>query len=67
VSIVSYVGGVQFGLITDSRRCPDPGKIIDRFAPDFDQLLQLARMLPGVTEPAGAGHRKRSGARRATP
>jgi diacylglycerol O-acyltransferase len=60
VSIVSYVGGVQFGLITDSRRCPDPEKIIDRFAPEFDRLLQLARMLPRATEQAGAGRRLRS-------
>jgi Protein of unknown function (DUF1298). len=33
VSIVSYAGGVQFGLITDRRRCPDPQRIIDRLRP----------------------------------
>jgi WS/DGAT/MGAT family acyltransferase len=50
VSIVSYVGGVQFGLIADSRRCPDPQKIIERFAPEFETLLLLTLMLPWVTE-----------------
>ena len=52
VSIVSYAGGVQFGLITDSRRCPDPQKIIDRFAPEFEKLLLLTLilMLPWVNE-----------------
>jgi hypothetical protein len=46
VSIVSYAGGVQFGLITDRRRCAEPQQIIDRFAPEFDKLLLLALMLP---------------------
>ena len=50
VSIVSYAGGVQFGLITDSQRCPDPQKIIDRFAPEFESLLLLTLMLPWVME-----------------
>ena len=50
VSIVSYVGGVQFGLITDSQRCPDPQKIIERFAPEFEALLLLALMLPWAVE-----------------
>ncbi len=50
VSIVSYAGGVQFGLITDSQRCPDPQKIIDRFAPEFEKLLLLSLMLPSANE-----------------
>ncbi|HJV71431.1 wax ester/triacylglycerol synthase family O-acyltransferase [Ideonella sp.] len=50
VSIVSYVGGVQFGLITDSRRCPDPQRIIERFAPEFETLLLMTLMLPWATE-----------------
>jgi WS/DGAT/MGAT family acyltransferase len=50
VSIVSYAGGVQFGLITDSQRCPDPQKIIDKFAPEFESLLLLTLMLPWVIE-----------------
>jgi WS/DGAT/MGAT family acyltransferase len=46
VSILSYAGGVQFGLITDSALCPDPQAIIDRFQPEFDKLLLMTLMLP---------------------
>ena len=46
VSILSYGGGVQFGLITDAKLCPDPQAIIDGFAPEFEKLLLLALMLP---------------------
>ena len=46
VSILSYGGGVQFGLITDAQMCPDPDEIVQRFRPEFDQLLWLAMMLP---------------------
>jgi len=46
VSILSYAGGVQFGLITDAKMCPDPEAIIGSFAPEFDKLLWLALMSP---------------------
>jgi len=46
VSILSYGGGVQFGLITDAQMCPDPDEIVKRFQPEFEQLLYLAMMLP---------------------
>ena len=46
VSILSYGGGVQFGLITDERLCPDPQAIIDRFEPEFETLLMVTMMLP---------------------
>jgi WS/DGAT/MGAT family acyltransferase len=46
VSILSYAGGVQFGLITDARMCPDPEDIVGRFAPEFDKLMWLALMGP---------------------
>lgn len=39
VSILSYAGGVQFGLITDRKLCPDPEAIISQFEPEFDKLL----------------------------
>jgi len=48
VSILSYGGGVQFGLITDQKLCPDPQAIIDRFEPEFERLLLLTLMLPWV-------------------
>ena len=46
VSILTYDGGVQFGLITDAQLCPQPQKIIDRFEPEFEKLLLLTLMLP---------------------
>lgn len=52
VSILSYGGGVQFGLITDEGLCPDPQQIIDRFAPEFDKLLLVTMMLPWGDEAA---------------
>jgi WS/DGAT/MGAT family acyltransferase len=46
VSILSYAGGVQFGLITDRKLCPDPEAIVDRFAAEFAQ--------PGASDDAFA-------------
>ena len=46
VSILSYGGGVQFGLITDERLCPKPQEIIDRFEPEFEKLVMVTLMLP---------------------
>ncbi len=46
VSILSYGGGVQFGLITDKKLCPKPQSIINRFEPEFEKLLLLTLMLP---------------------
>jgi len=46
VSILSYGGGVQFGLITDKKLCPEPQRIIDRFGPEFERLLMVTLMLP---------------------
>jgi WS/DGAT/MGAT family acyltransferase len=46
VSILSYAGGVQFGLITDKKLCPEPQRIIERFAPEFEKLVLALCMLP---------------------
>lgn len=46
VSILSYGGGVQFGVITDTRLCPEPQAIIDRFEPEFSKLAMLTLMMP---------------------
>ncbi|MBS7809144.1 wax ester/triacylglycerol synthase family O-acyltransferase [Variovorax sp. PCZ-1] len=46
VSILSYGGGVQFGLITDATLCPNPQDIIDEFAPEFAKLSMITLMLP---------------------
>ena len=46
VSILSYGGGVQFGVITDSTLCPEPQRIIDEFEPEFAKLSLVTLMLP---------------------
>ena len=39
VSILSYHGQVQFGLVTDRKFVDDPQEIVKRFAPEFDKLV----------------------------
>jgi len=46
VSILSYGGAVQFGVVSDASLCPDPAGIVQGFAPEFDKLALLALMLP---------------------
>jgi WS/DGAT/MGAT family acyltransferase len=46
VSILSYDRRVQFGLITDLRLVPDPNRVIDRFAGEFEKLLLITLMAP---------------------
>jgi len=46
VSILSYNGGVQFGLITDAGRVPDPENVIAHFRPEFERLLMTVLMEP---------------------
>jgi WS/DGAT/MGAT family acyltransferase len=46
VSILSYAGGVQFGVMSDTALCPDPQAIIDGFAPEFERLVLAMAMLP---------------------
>jgi len=47
VSILSYDGKVQFGLITDQNMVDDPERIVERFAVEFEKLLWLVLMEPG--------------------
>ncbi|HTO47510.1 MAG TPA: wax ester/triacylglycerol synthase family O-acyltransferase [Burkholderiales bacterium] len=46
VSILSYNGAVQFGLITDAGRVPDPERVIAGFRPEFERLLLTVLMEP---------------------
>jgi len=46
VSIISYDGKVQFGLITDRGFCPDPARVIERFGGEFEKLVLTALMCP---------------------
>jgi diacylglycerol O-acyltransferase / wax synthase len=71
VSILSFNGRVQFGLITDRAMVPDPKAIVARFQPEFEQLLYFVLLQVGE-EPEGIGEsskpsahkRKRASARR---
>src|SRR5258706_6111399 len=46
VSILSYNGGVQFGLVTDKSFVDDPQRIVDRFQPEFEKLLLAVLLSP---------------------
>jgi diacylglycerol O-acyltransferase len=46
VSILSYGGGVQFGVITDRALCPEPQRIIDEFVSEFARLSTVTLTLP---------------------
>jgi diacylglycerol O-acyltransferase / wax synthase len=46
VSILTYAGRVQFGLITDAKLCPDPEAIVRRLKSEFEKLETLVLMLP---------------------
>jgi diacylglycerol O-acyltransferase / wax synthase len=46
VSILSYNGGVQFGVITDTELCDEPQHIIDGFEPEFNKLVYTLSLLP---------------------
>ena len=46
VSIFSYAGKVQFGLITDAALTPDPEAIVGRFAEEFEQYLYYVLLDP---------------------
>ena len=58
VSIISYAGDVRFGLVTDRGLCPDPERVIERFAAEFEKLLLTTLMSPwpreGPLDPAVA-------------
>jgi WS/DGAT/MGAT family acyltransferase len=53
VSILSYAGGVQFGIVADTARCPDPQALIAQFEPQFEVLLLATMMLPWTGQDGG--------------
>jgi diacylglycerol O-acyltransferase / wax synthase len=46
LSILSYNGRIQFGVITDAGLVPDPARIVERFGDEFDKLMWLTLMSP---------------------
>jgi WS/DGAT/MGAT family acyltransferase len=62
VSILSFNGQVQFGLITDEATVPDPEVIVARFKPEFERLLYF--VLLGGDAPAGGMEDQRTRSRK---
>ncbi len=50
VSILSYAGQVQFGLITDDALTPDPEAVVSRFSEEFEQYLYYVLLDPPPLE-----------------
>ena len=46
VSILSYNGEVRFGVVADRGLCPDPHRVIERFAPEFEKLVLATLLSP---------------------
>ena len=46
VSILSYAGQVQFGLITDDALTPDPEAVVSRFSEEFEKYLYYVLLDP---------------------
>jgi len=46
VSILSYNSAVRFGLICDRGLCPDPERVIEGFAAEFEKLVLVTLMAP---------------------
>jgi len=58
VSILSYGGEVRFGVAADRGLCPDPERVSERFAGEFETLVLATLMSPwpreGDLDPAAA-------------
>ncbi len=46
LSVISYAGGVQFGVIVDHGFCPDPERIVTHFADAFETLVLATLIAP---------------------
>src|SRR5271157_4074728 len=65
VSILSYAGQVQFGLITDDALTPDPEAVVSRFSEEFEQYLRAAR--PAAIGRGAGGERGNRHSRQSRP
>ncbi len=61
VSILSYDGRIQFGVITDAGLVPDPDRIVGRFGDEFDKLMWLTLMSPWVEDAVQPAAKKPKG------
>ncbi|GAB3537479.1 wax ester/triacylglycerol synthase family O-acyltransferase [Noviherbaspirillum agri] len=46
ISILSYGGKIDFGIVSDVKRVPDPGVIVQRFRNEFETLLLQSLLMP---------------------
>jgi hypothetical protein len=46
LSILTYAGQVQFGLIADAARVPDPDSVTARFREEFEKLVLAVLLGP---------------------
>ncbi|RZI42456.1 wax ester/triacylglycerol synthase family O-acyltransferase [Herbaspirillum sp. HC18] len=52
ISILTYEGKVDFGVVTDTKRVPRPDMLVTRFTEEFDTLLLSALLMPwGAEQP----------------
>jgi WS/DGAT/MGAT family acyltransferase len=60
VSILSYAGQVQFGLITDAALTPDPEAVVSHFPEEFEKYLYYVLLdSPSVQQEPESLHRSR--------
>ncbi|MFO1117987.1 MAG: wax ester/triacylglycerol synthase family O-acyltransferase [Beijerinckiaceae bacterium] len=59
VSILSYAGKVQFGLITDTALTPDPESVIEEFEREFDAYLYHVLLESSAAEDAASAQQAR--------
>jgi len=65
LSILSYDGKIQFGVIADAGLVPDPESLVSRFHDEFDRLMWLTLMSPwGEIEPERAATPTRNASRK---
>jgi WS/DGAT/MGAT family acyltransferase len=55
ISILSYNGQVQFGLIADRKRIPDPRAVAARFTSEFETILLAVLLGPYLSRERPAG------------
>jgi hypothetical protein len=66
ISVLTYAGQVFVGMIADADVVPDPQRVVDLFAPEFDRLRRsvgaevLARERRASVAAAPAGARRRT-------
>lgn len=52
ISILSYAGNVDFGVVTDVERVPDPATLVGSFVEEFETMLLRALLMPWPRETA---------------